>query len=148
LRDAKDVKVLKKAAAEGVIDVFATDHAPHTPEQKALGFARAPFGIAGLETAVSVLLDVLVKRRVIPLMQLIEMLSTRPARILGLRGKGRISPGADADLTILNLHKEVEVDVRTFVSKSRNNPFQGWKLRGAPQLTVVGGKVVFPFPSS
>ncbi len=148
LRDAKDAKALKQAVAEGAIDVFATDHAPHSPEQKALGFDRAPFGIAGLETAVSVLLDILVRRRVIPLMRLIEMLSTRPAQILGLRGKGRISPGADADLTILNLHKEVDVDVRTFVSKSRNNPFHGWKLRGAPELTVVGGKVVFPFPSA
>jgi dihydroorotase len=148
LRDANDAKALQEAVAEGVIDVFATDHAPHTPEQKARGFDRAPFGIAGLETAVSVLLDILVGRRVIPLARLIEMLSTRPAQILGLGSKGRISPGADADLTILDLHKEVEVDVRTFVSKSRNNPFQGWKLRGAPQLTIVGGKVVFPFASS
>jgi dihydroorotase len=148
LRDAEDAEALQKAVAEGVIDVFVTDHAPHTPEQKALGFDRAPFGIAGLETAVSVLLDSLVRRRIIPLMRLIEMFSTRPAQILGLSGKGRISPGADADLTILNLHKDVEVDVGTFVSKSRNNPFHGWKLRGAPQLTIVGGKVVFPFHSS
>ncbi|MFZ2055351.1 MAG: dihydroorotase [Candidatus Aminicenantales bacterium] len=148
LRDPKDTEALQKAVGEGVIDVFATDHAPHTPAQKALGFDQAPFGIAGLETAVSVLLDSLVRKRIIPLMRLIEMLSTRPAQILGLRGKGRISPGADADLTILNLHKEVEVDVGTFVSKSRNNPFHGWKLRGAPQMTIVGGKVVFPFRSS
>ncbi|HUU38136.1 MAG TPA: dihydroorotase [Candidatus Desulfaltia sp.] len=148
LRDAEDTEALQKAVGEGVIDVFATDHAPHTPEQKALGFDRAPFGIAGLETAVSVLLDSLVRKRIIPLMRLIEMLSTRPAQILGLRSKGRISPGADADLTILNLHKEVDVDVGTFVSKSQNNPFHGWRLRGAPQMTIVGGKVVFPFSSS
>jgi dihydroorotase len=145
LRSAADTEALQKAVAEGIIDVFATDHAPHTPEEKALGFDRAPFGIAGLETAVSVLLDRLVRRQVVPLVRLIDMLSTRPAQILALKGKGRISPGADADLTILNLHKEVEVDVRSFASKSRNNPFHGWKLRGAPQMTIVGGRVVFPF---
>jgi dihydroorotase len=148
LRDRSDAEALQKAVGEGVIDVFATDHAPHTPEQKALGFDKAPFGIAGLETAVSVLLDSLVRKRIISLIRLVEMLSTRPAQILGLSGKGRISPGADADLTILNLHQEVDVDVRTFVSKSRNNPFHGWKLKGAPQMTIVGGKVVFPFSPS
>ncbi len=145
LRDPEDAESLQMAVADGVIDIFATDHAPHTPEEKALGFEQAPFGIAGLETAVSVLLDKLVRKRIIPLMQLVEMFSTRPAQILGLRGKGRISPGADADLTILNLHKEVVVDVGTFASRSRNNPFHGWKLRGAPQMTIVGGQVVFPF---
>ncbi|MGB7294154.1 MAG: dihydroorotase [Candidatus Aminicenantales bacterium] len=148
LRDARDAEALRKAVADGVIDVFATDHAPHTPEQKALGFEQAPFGIAGLETAVSVLLDRLVRKQIISLTRLIEMFSTRPAQILGLTGKGRISPGADADLTILNLHKEVVVDVGDFASKSRNNPFHGWKLRGAPQMTIVGGKVVYPFSPS
>lgn len=145
LRDPKDAEALQKAVAGGVIDVFATDHAPHTPEEKALGFEQAPFGIVGLETAVSVLLDKLVRKRIIPLRRLVEMFSTRPAQILGLQEKGRISPGADADLTILNLHKEVVVDIGTFASRSSNNPFHGWKLRGAPQMTIVGGKVVFPF---
>ena len=76
------------------------------------------------------------------------MFSTRPAQILGLHGKGRISPGADADLTILNLHQEVTVDVRNLVSKSRNNPFDGWRLKGAPQMTIRGGRVVYPFDRS
>ncbi len=145
LRSAADTEALQKAVGEGIIDVFATDHAPHTPAQKAVGFNKAPFGIAGLETAVSVLLDRLVRRQIIPLVRLIEMLSTQPARILALKGKGRISLGADADLTLLNLHKEVEVDVASFASKSRNNPFHGWKFKGGPQMTIVGGKVVFPF---
>jgi dihydroorotase len=81
-------------------------------------------------------------------MRLVEMFSTRPAQILGLRGKGRISSGADADLTILNLHQEVTVDVRSLVSKSRNNPFDGWKLKGVPQMTIRAGRVVYPFDYS
>jgi dihydroorotase len=145
LRGAEDIKAIHKAIQDRVIDAFATDHAPHTPDQKEVGFARAPFGIDGLETAVSLLLDRLVSRRVIPLMRLVEMFSTRPAQILGLSGKGRVSPGADADLTILNLHQEVTVDARNLVSKSRNNPFDGWRLKGAPQMTIRGGRVVYPF---
>jgi dihydroorotase len=145
LRGAEDIMAIHKAIQDRVIDAFATDHAPHTPDQKEVGFARAPFGIDGLETAVSLLLDRLVSRRVIPLMRLVEMFSTRPAQILGLSGKGRVSPGADADLTILNLHQEVTVDARNLVSKSRNNPFDGWRLKGAPQMTIRGGRVVYPF---
>ena len=148
LRGADDVKALHEAIKEGVVDAFATDHAPHSREQKEVGFNQALFGIDGLETAVSLLLDRLVSRQIIPLMRLVEMFSTRPAQILGLRGKGRISAGADADLTILNLHQEVTVDVRTLVSKSRNNPFDGWKLRGVPQMTIRGGRVVHPFDYS
>jgi dihydroorotase len=145
LRGAEDIKAIHKAIQDRVIDAFATDHAPHTPDQKEVGFARAPFGIDGLETAVSLLLDRLVSRQVIPLMRLVEMFSTRPAQILGLSGKGRVSPGADADLTILNLHQEVTVNTRNLVSKSRNNPFDGWRLKGAPQMTIRGGRVVYPF---
>jgi dihydroorotase len=148
VRAAEDVQALQEAVGEGVVDVFATDHAPHSPEQKEAGFLQAPFGINGLETAVSLLLDRLVSREIIPLLRLIEMFSTRPAQILGLRGKGRVSPGADADLTILNLHQEVTVDIRKLASKSRNNPFDGWKLKGGPHLTIRGGRVVYPFDYS
>ena len=148
VRSADDVRGLQQAVAEGVIDVLATDHAPHLPEQKEAGFLQAPFGINGLETAVSLLLDRLVSRQIVTLSRLIEMFSTRPAQILGLRGKGRIAPGADADLTILNLQQEVTVDVRKMASKSRNNPFDGWKLRGGPQMTIRAGRVVYPFDYS
>jgi len=148
VRGAEDVQALQEAVGEGVVDVFATDHAPHSPEQKEAGFLQAPFGINGLETAVSLLLDRLVSREIIPLLRLIEMFSMRPAQILGLRGKGRVSPGADADLTILNLHQEVTVDIRKLASKSRNNPFDGWKLRGGPHMTIRGGRVVYPFDYS
>ena len=144
LRGQDDVQALLDAVKDGVIDVFATDHAPHTQEEKDVEFDRAPFGINGLETAVSLLLDKLVNKNIISLPRFIEMISTRPAQILGLKDKGRIAPGADADLTILNLHKEVVVDVHLFLSKSRNNPFHGWKLKGAPTMTIVAGKAVDP----
>jgi dihydroorotase len=145
LRSREDVRALLEAVADGVIDVFATDHAPHTPEEKDVEIDRAPFGIDGLETAVSLLLDRIVNKKVISLPRFIEMISWRPAQILGLKNKGRIAVGADADLTVLNLNKEIIVDVRSFASKSRNNPFHGWKLKGAPIMTIVGGRTVFPF---
>lgn len=145
LRSKEDVQALIEAVKEGTIDVFATDHAPHSPEDKEVEIDRAPFGIDGLETAVSLLLDRLVNKNIIPLPRFIQMMSCTPAKILGLDGKGKIRVGVDADLTILNLHKEIVVDVRQFSSRSRNNPFHDWKLKGAPVMTIVGGKIVFPF---
>lgn len=148
LRSQEDVQALIQAVKEGVIDVFATDHAPHTPDEKDVEFDKAPFGINGLETAVSLLLDRLVSKNIISLQKFIQMISTTPALILGINSKGKICAGADADLTILNLHKEVIVDTKTFKSKSRNSPFHGWKLRGAPAMTIVGGRIVYPFSSA
>jgi len=145
LRSHDDVQALLEAVKDGVVDVFATDHSPHTPEEKDVEFDRAPFGIDGLETAVSLLLDKLVNKNVISLPRFIDMISTKPAQILGLKDKGRIAVGADADLTILNLHKEVVVDVHKFASKSRNTPFHGWKLKGTPVMTIVAGNTVYPF---
>jgi len=145
LRTKDDVKALIEAVKNGVVDVFATDHAPHTPDDKEVELDQAPFGINGLETAVSLFLDKLVHKNIISLQKFIEMISTNPALILGFENKGRIYIGADADLTILNLHKEIIVDVNRFKSKSRNNPFHGWKLKGAPEMTIVGGKIVYPF---
>jgi len=143
LRSEDDVASLIRAVKDGVIDVFVTDHAPHTVDEKSVEFDNAPFGINGLETAVSLLLSGLVNKNIIPIERFIEMISTTPARILGLGNKGKIQEGADADLTILNLHKEIVVDVNTFKSKSRNNPFHGWKLKGVPAMTIVGGKISF-----
>jgi len=143
LRSKEDAQALIKAVKEGVVDVFATDHAPHTLDEKDVEFDKAPFGINGLETAVSLFLDKLVTKNVISLQKFIGMISTAPALILGLENKGKICVGADADITILNLHKEIVVDVNTFKSKSKNNPFQGWKLRGIPAMTIVGGKIVY-----
>lgn len=145
LRSAEDVEALTAAVGEGLIDIFATDHAPHTVEDKEVEFDKAPFGINGLETAVSLLLDRLVHKNIISLNRLVEMMSVNPARLLKLSRKGRVAVGADADLTLLNLHKEFTVDAAQFQSKSRNTPFQGWKLKGLPVTTVVAGRVVYPF---
>ncbi len=144
LRSTEDVQALLEAIKEGYIDAFATDHAPHTPDEKDIEIDQAPFGINGLETAVSLLLDKLVNKNILALEKFIAMISTNPARILGLENKGKIAVGADADLTILKLHQEVVVDKNQFRSKSRNNPFHGWKLRGAPVMTIVAGKIVYP----
>jgi len=143
LRSKDDVEALVKAIKDGIVDVIVTDHAPHTLDEKNVELDDAPFGINGLETAVSLILDKLVFKNIIPLRKFIEMISTTPAIILGLENKGKIKVGVEADLTILNLHKEIVVDVKKFKSKSRNNPFHGWKLRGAPVMTIVGGKIVY-----
>lgn len=143
LRSKDDVEALVKAIKDGIVDVIVTDHAPHTLDEKNVELDDAPFGINGLETAVSLILDKLIFKNIIPLRKFIEMISTTPAIILGLENKGKIKVGVEADLTILNLHKEIVVDVKKFKSKSRNNPFHGWKLRGAPVMTIVGGKIVY-----
>jgi len=143
LRGKRDVQSLRKAARDGVIDVIATDHAPHSPDEKEVEFDQAPFGINGLETCVSLILDQLVAKDILPLSRFIEMISTAPARVLNLADKGKIQPGADADLTLLDLKREVIVDVFAFRSLSRNSPFHGWKLKGAPTMTIVGGKIVY-----
>ena len=145
LRSKDDVQSLIKALKDGTIDVFATDHAPHTIDEKSIEFDNAPFGINGLETAVPLFLDKLVNKNIISLQRFIQMSSTTPAKLLGLENKGKICIGADADFTILNLNKKIVVDVNQFQSKSRNNPFHGWKLKGVPVMTIVGGKTVFPF---
>lgn len=143
LRSKEDTRALKQAVKDGTIDVFATDHAPHTLDEKDVEFDIAPFGINGLETAVSLLLDKLVNEKVITISRFVEMISTNPALILKLENKGKICAGTDADLTLLNLRKKIVVDVNSFKSKSRNNPFQGWELRGAPEMTIVGGKIAY-----
>jgi dihydroorotase len=125
--------------------VIATDHAPHTPEDKAVEFERAPFGVIGMETAVSLILDRFVHPGIITLERFIEMISLNPARILGLKCKGKIAPGMDGDLTLLDLEKETTVNVNTFESKSRNCPFDGWELKGRPVKTIVSGTIVYPF---
>ena len=144
LRSLDDVLALQEGARDGTIDVIATDHAPHSPDEKAVEFDLAPFGINGLETAVSLILDRLVHKKILPLKRFIEMFSTVPARILHLDGKGKIEVGADADLTILALNQDTIVDMDRFRSRSRNSPLQGWKLKGAADMTIVGGRIIYP----
>jgi len=145
LRSGDHVEALLGAVADGTIDVFATDHAPHTAEEKAKGFADAPFGMVGLETAVPILLDRLVRTGLLSLDRFIRMSSTRPAELLRLPGKGRLAAGADADLTLLDLEAERTVLSAEFASKGRNTPFEGWTLRGAAAMTIVGGTIAYPF---
>jgi dihydroorotase len=143
LRTKRDAEALLEALADGTIDCIATDHAPHAPSEKEGEFDGAPAGIVGLETAVSVLLDRLVRTAALPLATLVSRLSADPARLLGLAG-GSLSPGAPGDVTILDLERELIVTPGRFHSRSRNTPFGGWTLRGGPVLTVVGGAVVTP----
>ncbi len=145
LRGRDDVEALLEAVRDGVIDVIASDHAPHTEKEKGRDFGRAPFGIVGLETAVALVLDRLVNKNVISLLRFADMMSHTPAKLLGLANKGRIAVGADADLTILNQAKDITIDRDAFASKGRNTPFQGWKLKGQAVMTIVGGRVVYPF---
>lgn len=145
LRSAADRAAVIEAVRSGVIDAVATDHAPHTAAEKARGLAEAPFGVVGLETAVSLVLDRLVRPGTISLARFVELMSAAPARLLGLAAKGRLAPGADADLTVIDLERPVTVDRDRFESKGRNTPFNGWKLRGGPVRTIVGGRTVYPF---
>jgi len=145
LRHATDRDALLAGLKDGTVDAIATDHAPHHADDKRVEFDRASFGIVGLETAVSLSLDRLVHAGVIGLGRLIELLSTNPARILGVPG-GRLAVGDAADVTILAPDLNVTVSAASFRSKSRNTPFDGWPLRGGVAATIVGGRVLFVNP--
>jgi len=143
LRTWEDVKILRKAIQDGLIDLIATDHAPHSEEEKQLGLEKAPFGINGLETAVPALIDKLVKSGELRLERMIEALSLAPAKLLRLENKGRIRVGAEADLTVLDLNGQTVFSKENFQSKSYNTPFLGSTLNGAVAMTIVAGKVVY-----
>jgi len=123
------------------VDAIATDHAPHNADEKCVEFSHAPFGVVGLETAVSICLDRLVHRGVIGLPRLVELLASGPASVLRLE-KGSLREGDDADITVLDLEREFVVTPGAFASKSVNTPFGGWTLRGGPVMTIVGGRIV------
>ncbi len=147
LRTKADVEALREALADGTIDAVATDHAPHHWDEKSLEFPRAPFGVVGLETAVSLMTDRFVHAGLLTWTRLVELLSENPARILNLRSKGHLSPGADADVTVIDPEARVTVDASAFRSRSRNSPFDGWKLKGSPCATIVAGRMVYERPS-
>ncbi len=141
LRTWTDVQAIKEGLRDGTIDVIATDHAPHATQEKQQDFTEAPFGIVGLETALSLTLG-LVEEGVLSLEQAVQKLSSAPAAAFGLK-KGTLGVGADADVVIVDQHEQWEVDPAKFRSKSRNTPFVGWKVKGLVQTTIVGGRVVF-----
>ncbi len=142
LRTRQDVDALVGALADGTIDCVATDHAPHASSEKEGEYDRAAFGIIGLETAVSVLLDRLVRPGVIDLPTLIARMSSAPARLLNLPG-GTLAAGAPADITIVDPDRELTIDPSAFRSRSRNTPFGGFEAVGAPVATIVGGRIMW-----
>jgi len=142
LRSESDRQAILAGLRDGTIDVIATDHAPHTAQEKEQEFDAAPFGVIGSETALALTLSTLVASGTLSLNQAIAKLTSEPARILKLP-KGRIAEGADADLTIFDPDREWTVDTSGFASKSRNTPFHGWRLKGGTVATIVAGKVVW-----
>jgi len=142
LRSAVEVEAILQAIYDGAVDAIVSDHEPHHADEKELDFADAPFGIIGLETAVPLALDRLVHARVIGLMQLVRLMSTRPAEIYSLPG-GSLREGAPADITILDLRTLRTVDPSSFQSLARNTPFAGMRLKGWPVATIIGGKIVW-----
>ncbi|MHB0994915.1 MAG: dihydroorotase [Elusimicrobiales bacterium] len=142
LRSAADRRAVLEGLADGTIDIIATDHAPHAPALKAGGFLKSPFGIIGLETLAPLCVTELVLKKVVSRTRLAQLLCSNPARLLGLKGKGSLRPGADADLAIIDPLRRRRVPER-FVSRSANSPFKGRPLRGWPAATVLAGKIVF-----
>jgi dihydroorotase len=142
LRSAAEVEAVLQAIYDGTVDAIVSDHEPHHADEKELDFSDAPFGIVGLETAVPLALDRLVHGRVIGLMQLVRLMSTRPAEVFGLPG-GSLREGAPADVTVLDLRALRSVDSSTFQSRAHNTPFSGMRLKGWPAATIVGGEIVW-----
>lgn len=142
LRSRLDQLAVKEAVVEGIIAAIATDHAPHSPEEKAQGLVQAPFGIVGLETSLAVSLSELYHTGLLTLPQLLARLSASPARLLGLTA-GCFAPGAVADLTIFDPQSEWQVEPDLFRSLGRNTPFAGMTLRGRVCGTLVGGRWVY-----
>ena len=143
LRSQADVDALLEGIADGTLSILCSDHAPHADFEKEVEFDAAPFGIVGLETELGLFLDLLVhKHRKIDIVRLIEMYTDEPARLLKIDAGG-LSPGATADVTVIDPDLEWTVRVDKFESASRNSPFDGWKLKGRAVRTIVGGKTVW-----
>ncbi|MDP4085385.1 MAG: dihydroorotase [Bacillota bacterium] len=142
LRDFDDQKALIEGLLDGTIDFIATDHAPHSEEEKNEGMLLAPFGIVGLETAFPLLYTHFVLKNILTLEKLIECLTRKPAEAFGLP-YGKIGEGECADLVLLNLKNEQEIDSKGFLSKGKNTPFNGWKCKGWPEMTIVEGNIAW-----
>ncbi len=142
LRSEGDREAVIAGLRDGTIDCIATDHAPHTVDDKKVEYDQAANGIVGLETAVALCLDRLVGAGLVELPHLVSLLSTNPARVMGLPG-GTLAPGSPADVTVLDLGRKRQVDPARFESKSRNTPFGGWILKGWPAMTIVAGRVAW-----
>ncbi|MBQ9119306.1 MAG: dihydroorotase [Lachnospiraceae bacterium] len=144
LRSKADVAALIQGLKDGTMEVIATDHAPHSAEEKKKSIKDAPFGIVGSETAFALSMTALVKPGHLTPMQLVEKLSYNPARVIGI-DKGDIAPGKIADIVIADPDAEYTIDVNTFVSKGKNSPFHGKRVTGRVLLTMVNGEVVYEY---
>ena len=142
LRSGKDVDALKQAIADGLVDALATDHAPHLQSEKELEFLAAPFGIASLECALGLYVKALIEPKILDWPGLIRLMTVNPAGIIGI-DKGTLGQGRQGDVTIIDPDVEWQVDVDKFVSKSRNCPYHGWKIKGKVDKTIVGGELRF-----
>ncbi|MED4463279.1 dihydroorotase [Metabacillus fastidiosus] len=142
LRGKEDLDALIEGLLDGTIDFIATDHAPHTEEEKNQGMQLAPFGIVGLETAFPLLYTHFVLKEKITLKQLIDFLTVKPAETFGLADPS-LKVGAKADVTVVDLNEESEIDPESFLSKGKNTPFAGWACKGWPVMTIAGGNIVW-----
>ncbi|KPC74862.1 dihydroorotase [Thermoactinomyces vulgaris] len=142
LRSKQDRQALIEGLKDGTIDIIATDHAPHTSEEKAWDMEKAPFGIVGLETAFPLLYTHLVQKGVLTLAELVDKMTRKPAEIFGLQ-YGELAVGKPADVTVIDLEAEREIDPTTFKSLGRNTPFAGWKVKGWPVLTLLEGEITW-----
>lgn len=142
LRAKEDMEALIEGLVDGTIDVIATDHAPHSADEKAKGLEKSAMGVVGLETAFAVLYSRLVKKGVITLEELIEKMSVKPREIFKLSG-GKIAEGEVADLALLDLDKVWTVDPEKFVTMGRATPFEGWEVQGENILTICKGEIAY-----
>ena len=144
LRNRADVDALKEGLKTGIMEVISTDHAPHGKEEKDQSMLKAPFGIVGLGTSFALGYTELVDKGVLTLSQLVEKMSVNPAKVLGI-DKGNLAPGKAADIVIADITKEYKIDSSKFVSKGKNTPFDGKKVKGRVITTIVDGKIVYKY---
>lgn len=143
LRSREDVEAIKEGLRNGTVDVIATDHAPHAEAEKNRSMKLAAFGIVGLETSAALTYTELVEKGIITPMQMAEKMSWNPAKILGLHDRGSVSEGKIADVVIFDPEKEYTIDKNTFLSKGKNTPFHGRKVKGEVVCTIAGGRIVY-----
>lgn len=144
LRSASDLEAILVALADGTVDAIATDHAPHAAHEKEMEFERAAFGITGLETALALAITKLHREKRMPLARVLELFTAGPARCFDLRGRGSLGRGCYADVTLFDPKKKWTFESAHSLSKSKNTPFDGWRLTGKVVATIVGGKIVYP----
>lgn len=143
LRSKKDVEALRQGLKDGIIDVIATDHAPHSETEKNQSMRQASFGIVGIETSAALTYTELVKPGILSIMDMAEKMSFYPAQILGLADKGAVAEGKTADIVIFDPRRDYRIDKTTFASKGRNTPFDGFSVTGETAYTLVSGEVVY-----